>query len=260
MTSPYKTVGDRVARATEQNFPSQGKYEWVESKSDMYIEKQDLVFGDVFPGEINPITVARSEFINSTSAQHFQEFVVEETTTETYSWSVENALSVNTEFEADVPFVGGTKTSISLSTKSTSTQTETESRSWSYQSTIFVPPHRKIITSFIVNEATYRVPFKAMVTVRGRVYVRSPSANRYVNEQISDLINKLGWHPTTFDVSTNGTMDAVVGQNFIVTADEYELDGTLVAKGRIIARGSWDENGLVVREFQTQPEPKPEPA
>ncbi|MEJ6395153.1 ETX/MTX2 family pore-forming toxin [Gymnodinialimonas sp. 2305UL16-5] len=256
MSDPFKIVGDRVARASEKNFPHFGTYTWKESKSNMRIREQELTFGEVLPGDITPITLKRSEFINNTSVQNSQVFAVEETTTESYTTSVEKALELGTEFEADIPFVGGTKNSIRISTKKTNSQTQTEAHKWSYQSTIFVPPRRKIVTSFIVNEATFNAPFKVKAVVRGKVYVRAKSSRSIVTDEISNLINRYGWHPTTFQVKTKGRLDAVIGQDFVVTVDEYELDDTPVFKGRVLARGHLDETGqTVLREFQSQPEP-----
>lgn len=241
MADPFQIVGDRVARAVEKNNPKDGKHYYNASKSKLYIREQDLVFGEVVPGAINPLTLKRSEFINNSTVQNSQAFTVEETTTESYTWSMTNALKVSTTFEAKVPFVGGTKNTIEINTSVTSSETQTESRKWSYASTIYVPPKRKIVTSFIVNEATYHVPFDARVVVRGTIYTNNKGNKKTFNRDIDYLINNLNWNPNTFKVKTDGIMDAIVGHDYRVLVDEYELDGTPVARNQVIARGTWQD-------------------
>lgn len=256
MIDPFAVVGDRVRYWTEINNPNAGKGTYIPSKSKMRIQSQALIFGEVLPGEITPNSIYRASWENNTSVQNTQTFTVSETTTDTYTWSLTAGMKVSTSFSAEVPFVGGIDNSIEMSTSTTETQTQSTARTWSYATQIFVPPHSKIVSSFIVNEATYNVPFTAKVTVRGLVYIQFPN-NRYFAEEIDVLINEAGWAPSTFNVNTTGTLEGVVGESFTVRTDEYALDGTQREMGKVVDRGFWSGDQLVSAPARAELETMP---
>jgi len=136
----------------------------------------------------------------------------------------------------------------------TETQTPSTTRTWSYTTQVFVPPRSRVVSSFIVNGATYNVPFTAVVTVRGLVYITF-SNNTYYAKEIDFLIEEAGWAPSTFRVNTTGTLDGVVGESFTARTDEYELDGTERVMGEVVDRGFWSEGQLVSAPAELAPEP-----
>ncbi|MDS9469791.1 ETX/MTX2 family pore-forming toxin [Paracoccus sp. MBLB3053] len=259
MIDPFEVVGERVRHWAEINNPKDGKGTYVPSKSKMRIQTQELVFGEVLPGAIIPRGVYHTDWENNTSVQNVQTFLVEETTTDTYTWSLTAGLKVSSKFTAKIPFGSGTENTVEMSTSVTETETQSTARRWSYSTQVFVPPHCKLVSSFIVNEAQYHVPFTAKVTVRGYVYIKF-SNGKYFGKEIDVLIKDLGWSPSTFMVHTTGELDAVVGESFTVRTDEYALDGTQRAMGEVLDRGYWVEGraisapglGLLETELETR--------
>ncbi|NIZ08493.1 ETX/MTX2 family pore-forming toxin [Pseudooceanicola sp. HF7] len=233
---PFEVVGERVRYWAEINNPKNGKGSYIASKSKMYIDSQSATFGAVVPVDVTPNNVYHTTWENNTSVQNTQTFVVEETTSDTYSWSMTAGLSVSSSFEVKVPFVGGTETTIEMNTSTTQSESSTQTRKWSYSTQVHVPPYSRLVSSFIVNEAAYDAPFTGKAVVRGKVYISFENGHVF-HADIDDLITQLGWSRSTFEVYTSGVMTGLIGENFIVRTDEYDLDGTLRHTGDVIARG-----------------------
>jgi hypothetical protein len=244
MIDPFAVVGERVRYWSEINNPKDGKGTYVPSKSSMRIHQQDIIFGEVLPGEITPDSVYHASWENNTSVQGTQNFTVNESTTDSFTWTVKEGLEVSTKFQAKIPFVGSAESSIEMSLESTQSETHTTTKGWIYATQVLVPPRSKVVSSFIVNQAKYDVSFTARVVVRGKVHIKFQSG-RFFEQEIDVLINDAGWSESTFKVHTTGMMEGVVGESFTVRTDEYALDGTPVALTNVVDRGFWADGKIV---------------
>lgn len=241
---PIDIVGDRVRYWSEINNPSDGPGRFRRDKSRLRIENTSIQYGDINPTSIEPVTVKTSEFENNGSAQAQQEFIVSETTTNSYTWTLQEGINTKVNFKTKLPFIGESESEIALSFESSQSETTTRQKTWSYKANIPVPPKTKVTTTFIVNQGQYNVPFKGKVQVRGLVYIEFPKTGRVFRKEISYLIDVALWRPNTFNAEISGTFGAVHGQNYFVRVDEINIGGK-VATSSTLDSGVMRDNKLV---------------
>lgn len=124
--------------------------------------------------------------------------------------------------------LGEWKTEISLNFENTQAQSKTEEQTWIYSGDVNVAPHKKVVTSFVVNEAQYKLPFTTKVRARGDVCVSYPGRypkyvwqTQYWKGEIADML--VEWGESMFEFDIEGTFEAVHGSNYAVTVDEIAL-------------------------------------
>lgn len=219
MPDPIDTVGDRIRYWCEINRPDLGKAQFSRKDSAMRVEsKGEPQYGNAVPTSTQPVALETSSFDNETSLPDKQTFTVNKTTTETFSWSLKEGISVGLKFSAKIPLIGKSGVSVNVSFEATQTQTSTIEKTWAYSFDVNVPAKKKVETSFIVAESKYSIPFTMPVQVRGKYSVKFKDAE--MAGEISDLIDKYGWDAWTFDAVQEGTFNAVQGDSFTVKAVE----------------------------------------
>lgn len=216
---PIKTVAEHVRHYTEVNNPKDGKAKYVASKSKLHVEVS-MKYGEIKPSELIPKVVDKSEWINNSSVQDTQVFTVDKTTTDSFTWTIKEGIKVGAKFDAKIPFVGDAEASVEINLEATQAGTHSEQKKWSYSANIPVPPHKKIITEFLVNEATYSIPFTAVAKVRGTIFIQFDK--KECKYTIDELIIDDGWTPSGFEVKTTGTLAAVMGEYFVVKVNEFD--------------------------------------
>jgi Clostridium epsilon toxin ETX/Bacillus mosquitocidal toxin MTX2 len=220
---PIDVVGQRVKYWSEINNPTDGPGTFEPGRSSLRVEYVDIAYGQALPLSIDPTQVDSAQWENNSSVQNSQVFTVDKTTTDSFTWTMKEGLKTGAKFGAKLPFVGQAQTTVELNLEATQSGTQSTARRWSYSATVPVAPHKRVVTSFIVNEAKYSIPFTATARVRGRVYIRFAKGGRYFQREISEMIEKSGWNPGTFEVQTSGTLTGTQGQTFVVRVDENDL-------------------------------------
>jgi hypothetical protein len=227
---PIDVVGDRIRFWTEHNYPDAGRGAFVRDKSDLRIAQTEMTYGQILTQSVSPEEVDSGVYENNSSAQDSQTFTVNKSTTNSFTWSMKEGVKAGAKFEAKIPFIGEADTTVELNLEATQAGTTTTAKSWTYSAAIPVPPHKRIKTSFIVNQAKYSVPFTVVARVRGGAMIQMANGTGGKLD-IDDLINK-GWNPWEFDVQDTGTLAASLGQNYLVRVDESDLLAQEALAGR----------------------------
>jgi hypothetical protein len=201
-------------------------------KFDVQLSLLSMLYDDLDVKGQHPIAVQRSIFTNETDVQDSQTFTVDKTTTDSFTWSLTEALKISTKFKVQIPFVGDSESSVELSFSSTQSQTTSVARHWGYSAQIPVPPHSQIETTFSVLEGKISTPFTARFQVRGYMKISFDISNpgqrsdwRYCEGEIADMI-KSGYcvsNPATFECGTTGNFSAVAATTYVVHT--RRLDG-----------------------------------
>jgi hypothetical protein len=220
----------------EINRPNAGKAVFNRKDSVMRVEsKGEPQYGNAVPTSTQPVSLKKSFFENDTSAADKQTFTVDQKTTETFSWSLKEGISVGLKFSAKIPLVGKAGVEVNVSLESTQEWTNTVEKSWAYSAEVTVPAKSKVETSFIVSESKYSIPFTLPVQVRGRYSIKFNDGE--FKGEIADLIDKFGWDGFTFDAVQEGTFKAVQGDDFTVKAVESALKDGAASSSSFIDAG-----------------------
>lgn len=223
MIDPIAIVGDRIRYWAEINNPQEGAGRFDTYWSTLRVGGfKELQYGNAYPASVDPVVLETAEFINGSSVANKQNFTVSKTTTETFSWSLKEAISTKVSGEAGIPFVAEGKVEVAISFEGTQSKTITETRTWSHSTDINIPPKKRIVTTFVVSQGKYLVPFRAKVPVRGKVWIQFAS-RKWWGAEIDALINDANWRPSTFDCEIEGTFDGVHGLDYRVKVEEFEL-------------------------------------
>jgi Clostridium epsilon toxin ETX/Bacillus mosquitocidal toxin MTX2 len=234
MTDVIDVIGQRIAQdAVYQPYPGGGGYgggTFSRDRSDLRIEFEEITYGNLYPFESKPVIVEKSSYVNDTSLADKQAFSVNKKTSSSFTYTLKEGLSTKFKIGAKIPFFGGTQTEVTINFESTQAQTKADEQQWSYSTDINIAPHKKVVSSFIVNEDHYNVPFTARLRVRGLACVAFPMhyphyswETFYWKHEISELISKLGWNPALFAYDLLGTFEAVYGASYDVRVDESDL-------------------------------------
>jgi Clostridium epsilon toxin ETX/Bacillus mosquitocidal toxin MTX2 len=223
MADVIQVIGDRVKYWAQINNPSDGPGTFRKDKSNLRAEFKTLQYGNLYPHNFRPVTLQTSTYINRGSLPNKQTFSVDKKTTSTFSYTFKESIETKLTSKINIPIVGEGGLELTLNFESTQSQTTEDARTWTYSTEINIAPHKRVETSFIVEEGQYDVPFTAKVQVRGLVYIEFKQTNKHFAREISRLM-ELGWNPTTFDYDVTGIFEAVHGAKYIVTVDEFDLE------------------------------------
>lgn len=240
-----KNAIDIIKKQIQGSYPD-NKFRF--ERFDVTLEMRGIEYQDLDVKDQKPISLQSSIFTNDTSVQDEQEFTVDKTTSDSFSWSLTEGLEVGTEFEVKIPFVGDSKTSVKLNFSSTQSQSSSVERHWGYSAKIPVPPHSQIETIFSVLEGKIDTPFTATFQVRGYMKIEFDISDpgqksdwRYCEGEISKMIEG-GYcvpDPKTFECSTSGVFAGVAATAYIVHT--RPMNGETVEFARGIA---WDSQPI----------------
>jgi Clostridium epsilon toxin ETX/Bacillus mosquitocidal toxin MTX2 len=214
---------------------------------DVQLSLLSMLYDDLDVKSQHPIALQRSVFTNDTGVQNSQTFTVDKTTSDSFTWSLTEALKVSSKFKVGIPFVGDSETTVELSFESTQSQTTSVSRHWGYSAQVQVPPHSKIETSFSILEGNIDTAFTARFQVRGYMKISFDISNpgqrpdwRYCEGEIANMI-KGGYcvsNPATFECGTTGRFTGVAATTYVVHTrpldggEPQEIDRGVMVWGR----------------------------
>jgi len=114
-----------------------------------------------------PPFVFTSYFNNNSTETDQIQFSRSETTSNSYSWSITESVTVGVTIsvEAGIPGIceANDQFSMSLDMSSTQTQTGTDTKSWSVEETINVPPHSTIRVDILVGAGQFSADFTTAI-------------------------------------------------------------------------------------------------
>ena len=219
-------------------------------RSKITFEYMGITYGALVPSGIKPNTIKSATFINNGSLANKESFSVNEKTASTFTWTLKESVGIKIKADCSIPLIGKWGTEMSLNFESTQAQSKTEEHTWTYSADINVAPHKKVITSFVVNEALYKLPFKAKVRARGRVCVSYPGRypnyvwqTQYWEGEIADML--MPWGEQMFEFDIEGTFEAVHGADYAVTVDEFALALSENAVAGSALKDAVEPNGVV---------------
>lgn len=230
-----KLVGERVKRWFDQFGyecgGSKGGYGdgvFLAERSHVRFEFIDVQYGPLAPTSVTPVVLEQRLYVNNGSLPSRQYFKVGKKTTSTFTYVFEDIRGIGISARTAIPFFAEGGAEILLALGNTHPQTTIVEQGWANSTSVQVGPHKKVVTSFIVNEASYRIPFTARVRARGAVRMaypgRYPTARgdvTYWDAEIDDMLTQ--WGPEFFEFDLPGTLNAVHGVNYEVRVDEYDL-------------------------------------
>ncbi len=243
MADPIAIVGDRIRYWAERNNPKDGAGKFDTYWSKLRVEPKEIVYGTPSPASISPVTLDTAKYTNNTSAPNKQTFSVSKKTTETFSWSLKESISTKVTLETKIPFAVQGKTEVTVSFEGTQTTTKSLERTWTYSFDVNVPARKRVTTKFIVAEGHYKVPFWAKVRVRGKAWIKFANG-KWWGAEISDMIDKLKWNPTTFDCDMDGTLDAVRGDHYEVETEEFDITSEAEGSSQLVDSGVMQDRKL----------------
>lgn len=186
---------------------------------------------------------------NGTTLQQQNTFAETQSSTQTFTWSVTETLSVGVEISATegVPAVASSsqKVSVNVSLSSTQAQTATQTQSWTVNTPINVPPDRSVKADMLINSQTYDIDFTASVLLAGRVAIwNNDQVNGHwlwfypVENVVQDCIDHGIIDTTGYEVVAGGVMTQATGVftgsqgvSVGVQAKEYPLRNRAATSG-----------------------------
>jgi hypothetical protein len=216
--------------------------------SKVRFEFVEIQYGALRPFNIKPVTVERSTFTNGGSLANKEVFTVNKKTTSTFTFTFKESIGVKIATKAKVPLFGESKVETSLNFETTQAQTGTKELTWTHSIDINVAPHKKLVTSFIVNEEQYSVPFTAKVRARGHVCVQYPRRYNYDKiyweGELDDMKYPYGGRDVELWIFDQlGTFDAAHGATYeIKTVESEYLPTDMVAADTALTHASTGEN------------------
>ncbi|GGP53786.1 ETX/MTX2 family pore-forming toxin [Saccharothrix coeruleofusca] len=166
------------------------------------------------------VVVRQSVFTNDTDNTRTRTFAVDETTTDTFGWTLSEALRVGTTFEVPVPLVDDDGVRAELDLTSTRPQTTAVTRHWRYRAQIPVPARCRVQTTFSVLEGRISTPFTAVLQVRGFLDIRWADGGSWKRcfGEVAEMIEK-GYRvpdPAAFQCTTGGRFTGAVATGYRV--------------------------------------------
>jgi hypothetical protein len=135
--------------------------------------------GITYDGTSPPLTGSTAGYSlwydNDTDAEQREEFEYENSTEQTFSWSMTETLSIGIEISATegVPEVASStqKFTINFSLSSTQTTSHSEKKVWTVKTPVVVPARKSVKCTMVINTEGYDLDFTADVLVDGDVAV-----------------------------------------------------------------------------------------
>ncbi|WP_336687213.1 ETX/MTX2 family pore-forming toxin [Chryseobacterium bernardetii] len=179
---------------------------------------------------------------NNTQVSNQQSLIETETSTQTFEWSITEALSIGVEISATegVPAVASStqKVTVNLSLSSTQKSTVTNTQSWSVNTTLTIPPQSSVKADIVIGTQSYNINFTVSVMLNGYVAIwNNDKVNGHwlwfipITEVFSDciannIIDTSGYDIVGGGVSTTakGVFTGSQGVNVVVNTIQYPLN------------------------------------
>ncbi|SDI38744.1 ETX/MTX2 family pore-forming toxin [Chryseobacterium jejuense] len=202
---------------------------------------QSIVYdGDSIP--TNGSNVAfETIYNNNTQVSNQQSLIETETSTQSFEWSITEALAIGVEISATegVPAVASStqKVTVNLSLSSTQKSTVTNTQSWSVNTMLTIPPQSSIKADIVIGTQSYNINFTVSVMLNGYVAIwNNDKVNGHwlwfipITQVFSDciannIIDTSGYDIIGGGVSTtaSGVFTGNQGVNVVVNTVQYPL-------------------------------------
>lgn len=240
MIDPVKVVQDKFRASFATNKPP--VTEVVFDKLDLQWVVLDLVYDNLAVVNLPPVDLKTGTLKNGTNKEDTQTFLVDDETSDSFTWSLTEALSFSYEYSAKVPLVSESTFKMNLSLSSTQSQSTTHTRKWSYSAQIPVEPHSTVDASFLVQEGKISTPFKLLLQAKGQISVRfnlGPVTNkdsdwRVFAGDIDTLIKNGQMKADDVQVPLAGTFTGIAATNYHVETTQRNVAGQLQSKAALL--------------------------
>jgi len=225
-----------------------------QSDLDQYHQYQTnaLVQNIAYDGNSPPVegaTVAYELWYdNGTTLQQSETFQETQTSTQSFTWSITEALSIGIEISATegVPNVASSsqKVTVSLSLSSTQGATSTQSQTWQVNAPIQVPPDSSVKADMVISTQSYDINFTESVLLQGYVAIwNNDKVDGHwlwfypIEEVFEDCIANNIIDTTGYSIGGGGVMTQATGVfsgsqgvSVGVTASQHPLRGSSLAE------------------------------
>ena len=173
-------------------------------------------------------------FNNNTQVQNQQSLVETESSTQTFTWSITEALSIGVEVSATegVPAVASSsqKVTVTLSFSSTQSKTVTNTQTWSVNTIVNIPANSSIKADIVIGTQSYNIDFTATVMLSGWVAIWNN--------------DKINGHWLWF-IPINQVFSDCIANNIIDTSGYNSLGGGICTTAKGVFTGSQGINVVV---------------
>jgi len=181
---------------------------------------------------------------NGTTIQQQNNFQETSTSTQAFTWSITESLSIGIEVSATegVPSVASStqKITVTLSLSSTQSQTTTNSQTWQVNAPLNVPPNSSVKADMVISTQSYSINWIATVLLQGYVAIWNndkvnghwlwfiPIDSVFQDCISNNIIDTSGYSIVGGGVLTqaNGVFTGSQGISVGVTANQYPLRGS----------------------------------
>lgn len=187
------------------------------------VNYKDIEYSNFSEDPSDGVLAADQILINSTSIQQSETFSWSKSLTNTFTWSITEAIKITSKlsFSVGIPVIaeGKIEESVEISVSATETTTITGTTTWSISEPVIVPPNTKVECLSVVNQNTASLDFSATGEIVGYVAV-------WTKDQING--HWLTFHriDTVFDDIVNNNLASIYG---------YEIDSGVGVK--VTAKG-----------------------
>lgn len=195
----------------------------------------EVVYDTLAMINLPPLSLQSSSFKNDTDAQSKQTFAVNKQTSDSFTWSITEALSISYEYSVKVPLIGDSTWKFNLSLSSTQAQTTSVTRQWTYSAEVPIPPRSTVETSFLVQEGRVSTPFKMTLQAHGKIMMTfnlnpagQPPDWRVYGGDIDDLLSRGTISLGEIHVNLTGVFTGISGNNYNVETHQRVASGQLV--------------------------------
>lgn len=223
-----------------------------------------IVQNIVYDGNSPPVggsTVAYELWYdNGTSVQQQNIFQETNTSTQAFTWSITEALSIGVEVSATegVPAVASSsqKVTVTLSLSSTQSKTTTNTQTWQVNTPINVPANSSVKADMVISSQSYDIKFTESVLLQGSVAIWNndkvnghwlwfyPIASVFQDCISNNIIDTSGYSIVAGGVMTQakGVFTGSQGISVGVTANQYPLRGGPSAKAALLGSPAAEGN------------------
>jgi hypothetical protein len=212
---------------------------------------QNIVYDSNSPPIADSVVASTLWYDNDTTLQQSETFQETQTSTQSFTWSITEALSIGIEISATegVPTVASSsqKLTVTLSLSSTQGATSTNTQTWQVNTPIQVPPNSSVKADMVISMQSYNVNFTASVLLKGYVAIwNNDKVNGHwlwfhpIESVFEDCINNNIIDTTGYSIVAGGVMTQSTGMftgsqgiSVGVTAKQYPLRSNMSFASRV---------------------------
>lgn len=218
-------IGDFLASEFSKEAWYNTKCKFRRDLSKMHLESLPggVRYGEMTPQDSKPFVGSEIDFNNDSDGTDTHHYKVDETFTQSFTWSLTEGVSIATKFEAKLPIVAKGDVTVTLNFSATQTHTDTKTQSFSGIEDIQIPPRSRIKGNVLITVQKYNIPFYCFVQVRGTVATEVLSTGEIRYDDIAELIENKWWK-LNFVTEAHGVCKGVHGRKYKIDVHQYPCD------------------------------------